>query len=45
MADPASTSVVVPAYNEADSIGELVGALAAAGAWREILVIADGSTH
>ena len=44
MADPASTSVVVPAYNEADSIGELVGALAAAGAWREILVIDDGST-
>ena len=44
MVDPASTSVVVPAYNEADSIGGLVGALAAAGAWREILVIDDGST-
>ena len=44
MADPASTSVIIPAYNEADGVGALVGALAALGPWHEILVIDDGST-
>ncbi len=44
MGDPASTSVIVPAYNEADSVGELVAALGAVGAWHEILVVDDGST-
>ena len=44
MAHPETTSVVIPAFNEADAIGDLVGALARAGAWREILVVDDGST-
>ena len=39
-----STSVVIPAFNEAASIGSLVTNLRAAGRWHEILVIDDGST-
>jgi len=39
-----STSVVIPAFNEAASIGSLVMNLRAAGHWHEILVIDDGST-
>jgi glycosyltransferase involved in cell wall biosynthesis len=44
VADPRSVSVVIPAHNEAQSIASVVGALTAAGAWQEILVIDDGST-
>ena len=44
MATPSSTSVVVPAYNEAESIGSVVRALTEVGPWREILVVDDGST-
>lgn len=40
----ALTSVVVPALNEAESVGPLVADLRAAGPWREILVIDDGSS-
>jgi glycosyltransferase involved in cell wall biosynthesis len=36
--------VIVPAFNEERSIGPLVEALAAAGAWHQILVVNDGST-
>ncbi len=36
-------SVVIPAYNEAPVIEGVVRALAAAGAWREIIVVDDGS--
>lgn len=43
MAAPSSTSVVVPAYNEAASIGAVVGGLKQAATWHEILVIDDGS--
>lgn len=43
MADAAETSVVIPAYNEAASIGGVVRELAAAAGWREILVVDDGS--
>jgi glycosyltransferase involved in cell wall biosynthesis len=39
-----STSVVIPAFDEAASIGSLVTSLRAAGPWHEILVIDDGST-
>ena len=39
-----STSVVIPAFNEAASIGSLVESLRAAAHWHEILVIDDGST-
>ena len=38
-----STSVIVPAFNEAASIGALVGGLRSAATWGEILVVDDGS--
>ena len=44
MADPSSVSVVVPAFNEEPAIGALVQALAAGGAWHEIIVVDDGSS-
>lgn len=44
MADARSTSIVIPALNEAPAIGGLVGALRAAAAWHEILVVDDGSS-
>ena len=43
MSDPSAVSVVIPAYNEADVIGEVVAALAAAATWHEIIVVDDGS--
>ena len=43
MADPSTVSVVIPAYNEAEVIGEVVAVLAAAAMWREIIVVDDGS--
>ncbi len=43
MADPAAVSIVIPAYNESGSIAEVVGILRAAAAWREIIVVDDGS--
>ena len=36
-------SVVIPAFNEEDGIGAVVAGLLAAGAWREVLVVDDGS--
>ena len=44
MADPAAVSIVIPAYNESDAIGEVIGVLRAAAPWREIIVVDDGST-
>ena len=44
MASPESVTIVVPAFNEADSIGQVVAALREAAAWHEVLVIDDGST-
>ena len=44
MADPVDISIVIPAYNEADIIGQVVVALAGTARWREILVVDDGST-
>ena len=44
MAEPSSVSVVVPAFNEEPAIGALVEALAAGGAWHEIIVVDDGSS-
>jgi glycosyltransferase involved in cell wall biosynthesis len=44
MADPALTSVVIPAFNEAAAIGGVVSGLRAIASWHEILVIDDGSS-
>ena len=43
MADPSTVSVVIPAFDEAGAIGVVVQALRAAGDWREVLVVDDGS--
>jgi glycosyltransferase involved in cell wall biosynthesis len=43
LAEPASVSVVVPAYNEAAAIGDLVSALKTGAPWHEIIVVDDGS--
>jgi glycosyltransferase involved in cell wall biosynthesis len=44
MADPSDTSVVIPAFNEAASIAAVVREFRASAAWREILVVDDGSS-
>lgn len=44
MSDPSAVSIVIPAFNESESIGEVVGVLRAAAPWREIIVVDDGST-
>ena len=44
MAEPSRVSIVIPAYNESASIGEVVGSLRAAAPWREIMVVDDAST-
>lgn len=38
------TSVVIPAFNEGSVIGTVVAGLFAAGTWREIIVVDDGSS-
>jgi glycosyltransferase involved in cell wall biosynthesis len=43
VASPEQTSVVIPAFNEAAVIGDVVTALARSAAWHEILVVDDGS--
>ncbi|MBI4886006.1 MAG: glycosyltransferase family 2 protein [Acidobacteria bacterium] len=44
MADPSSVSIVIPALDEAAAVGDLVRRLRAAAAWRDVLVIDDGSS-
>ena len=44
MASPDSVTIVVPAFNEGDSIGQVVTELRAAAPWHEVLVVDDGST-
>ena len=44
MAQPSAVSIVVPAFNEADAIAELVTELRAADPWHELIVIDDGSS-
>jgi len=43
LADPSTVSIVIPAFNERESIGEVVAQLRAAAPWREIIVVDDGS--
>jgi glycosyltransferase involved in cell wall biosynthesis len=44
MADARDVSIVIPALNEAAAIADVVKGLASAAAWREIIVVDDGST-
>ena len=44
MADPRDVSVVIPAFNEAPVIASVIAELAGAAAWREIIVVDDGSS-
>lgn len=44
MADAATVSVVIPALDEAAAIGAVVAGLRTSAAWREVLVIDDGSS-
>lgn len=44
MASPSSVTIVVPAFNECESIGAVVASLRAAAPWHEVLVVDDGST-
>jgi len=43
VASPEQTSVVIPAFNEAGVIGEVVSGLRRSAAWHEILVVDDAS--
>ena len=43
MAECTDVSIVIPAMNEADAIGEVVSRLRGAAAWKEIIVVDDGS--
>ncbi len=44
MAETESTSVIIPTYNEALAIGEVVSTLVNAASWHEIIVVDDGSS-
>lgn len=44
MAAPESVTIVLPAFNEGESIGQVVTALRQAASWHDVLVIDDGST-
>jgi glycosyltransferase involved in cell wall biosynthesis len=44
MADPASVSLVSPAYNEGRVIADVIAALNADARWHEIIVVDDGSS-
>jgi glycosyltransferase involved in cell wall biosynthesis len=44
VAEPAVVSIVIPAYNEADVIGQVVASLAGSAPWHEIIVVDDGSS-
>jgi glycosyltransferase involved in cell wall biosynthesis len=44
VAGPSTTSIIVPALNEAEAIGDLVRALRQSAPWHEVIVVDDGST-
>ena len=43
MATPHATTVIIPAFNEAAVIGQVIAGLREAGDWHEIVVVDDGS--
>jgi len=43
LADPSAISIVIPALNEEEAIGDVVSQLCAEAPWKEILVVDDGS--
>jgi glycosyltransferase involved in cell wall biosynthesis len=43
LADSASVSVVIPAYNEGEAIGAVVTAVKSSARWHEVIVVDDGS--
>jgi glycosyltransferase involved in cell wall biosynthesis len=43
LADPSAVTIVIPALNEEEAIGDVVSQLRAAAPWKEILVVDDGS--
>ena len=43
MAEPRATTVVIPAFNEAAVIGQVIAGLTSAAHWHEIIVVDDGS--
>ena len=43
MAEPAATTVIIPAFGEGPAVADVVTALRQAASWKEILVIDDGS--
>lgn len=44
MAAPDAVSILIPAYNEGPSVGDVIRTLLAAGPWHEILLVDDGSS-
>jgi glycosyltransferase involved in cell wall biosynthesis len=44
MADPAATSVIIPAFDEGTAVADVVTALRNEAPWKGIIVIDDGST-
>ncbi|MGH9461646.1 MAG: glycosyltransferase family 2 protein [Vicinamibacteria bacterium] len=44
MAQPDRVSVLIPAFNEAATIGDVIQRIKSAGKWLEILVVDDGSS-
>ncbi|HEY6361227.1 MAG TPA: glycosyltransferase family 2 protein [Vicinamibacterales bacterium] len=44
MAEATSVSIVIPAVNEADAIGDVVSRLRGSAPWHEVLVVDDGSS-
>ncbi len=44
MAEPSTTSVIIPAFNEGDGIADVVTALRQGASWHEVIVVDDGSS-
>jgi glycosyltransferase involved in cell wall biosynthesis len=44
MADPAITSVIIPAFNEGAAVADVVTSLRESAVWAEIIVVDDGSS-